>query len=467
MLGRQATIFAQIVGFELRYYVRQPSTYVYFVIFGLLGWLVAIGDAASANLRVPMNSPITVLSAMRTLSIVGLFVTLAVIADAALRDQRSKMDELIRAAPVPIGTYLLGRFAGAYIVTVILFCGALAGRVAGTTMWWIDPAVVGSFRYDAFLSALAIIALPNLFFGGALFFAAASVTRSTLATYVVLMALLAGHFATFAIGDPAMRWLASLIDPIGRFAIDEVTRYWTPAERGTRLVSFAGLLAQNRLACIAIGSALLALSIAFYRRRAPAVRVPRTVEAASRSAPTVRTRRVPVASSGGAGIWAQFMSCARQETRAILRSWSFLALLVLGVAGCIAFLVNLGESYGTPLLPMTHVVVNTLAPSALFLLLILVALFAGEIVWRERQTGVAPIIDATPVPGFVFLASKLVAIMLMVAAILVVVAAVGIAFQIAKGTRVNIDFYLVGLGLVGLQVMMIAVLATFLQTLVN
>src|SRR6188508_220297 len=106
MLGRQATIFAQIVGFELRYYVRQPSTYVYFVIFGLLGWLVAIGDAASANLRVPMNSPITVLSAMRTLSIVGLFVTLAVIADAALRDQRSKMDELIRAAPVPIGTYL-------------------------------------------------------------------------------------------------------------------------------------------------------------------------------------------------------------------------------------------------------------------------------------------------------------------------------------------------------------------------
>ena len=37
MLGRQATIFAQIVGFELRYYVRQPSTYVYFVILGLLG----------------------------------------------------------------------------------------------------------------------------------------------------------------------------------------------------------------------------------------------------------------------------------------------------------------------------------------------------------------------------------------------------------------------------------------------
>ena len=99
------------------------------------------------------------------------------------------MDELIRAAPVAIGTYLLGRFAGAFVVTVVVFCGALAGMAVGTRMWWIDPAVVGSFRYDAYLSALAIIALPNLFFAGALFFTTASVTRSMMATYVVLIAL--------------------------------------------------------------------------------------------------------------------------------------------------------------------------------------------------------------------------------------------------------------------------------------
>ena len=53
-------------------------------------------------------------------------------------------------------------------------------------------------------------------------------------------------------------------------------------------------------------------------------------------------------------------------------------------------------------------------------------------------------------------------------AILGVVTAVGIAFQLVKGTRIQLDFYLVGLFvLVGLQVMMVAVLATFLQTLVN
>jgi ABC-2 type transport system permease protein len=469
MLGRQAIMFAQIVGFELRYHMRQRSTYVYFVIFGLLGWLVAIGDAKNANVRVTLNAPIMVAWAMRNLSVLGLFIPLAILAHAALRDQRTKMDELIRATPVAIGTYLLGRFAGAFAVSVVVFCGAFAGMAVGTRMWWIDPAVVGSFRYGSYLSAMAIIALPNLFFAGALFFTTASLTRSTMATYLVLIALLVGHLASLALGDPAMRWLASLIDPIGRFAIEDVTRYWTLAERGTQFIPFTGVLALNRLVCVGIGAALLALSMALYRRRAPAGRPPRAIEAASRSATTVRTRRVPVASSGGAGIWAQFISCVRQEAGAILRSWTFLALLVLGVAGCIAVLANLGENYGTPLLPMTHVVVNTLTQACYMLLLVLVVLFSTEIVWRERQAGIAEIVDATPVPSFVFLAAKLVAVTLMLLAILAAAMAVGISYQLAKGvTRINVHFYLVNLFvLLGLQMVMIAVMATFVQALVN
>ena len=469
MFARQAATFGQIVAFELRYHLRQPSTYVYFVIFGLLGWLVAIGGIKISTARVTLNAPVTVALSMYALSIFGLFVPLAILAHAALRDQRTKMDEMIRAAPVAIGTYLLGRFAGAFIITVVVFCGAFVGLAVGTRMWWIDPAVVGSFRYDAYFSGLAIIVLPNLFFAGALFFTAASVTRSMLATYVVLIALLVAHFATLTIGDPAMRWLAGLIDPLGRFAFDDVTRYWTPSERGTRLIPFTGTLALNRLVCVGISASLLALAIALYRRRLPAGRPARAVEAAARRAVAVRTRRVPVVSSDGAGLWAQFTSCVRQETRAILRSWTFLALLVLGTAGYIFVLANLGRSYGTPLLPMTHIVVGTLTHASAAVLLVLAVLFSAEIVWREREAGIAEIVDATPVPSFVFLAAKLVAVALMVFAIIGVATAVGIAYQLSKGvTRIGLHFYFVDLfALLGLQIVMIVVLATFVQALVN
>ena len=106
---------------------------------------------------------------------------------------------------------------------------------------------------------------------------------------------------------------------------------------------------------------------------------------------------------------------------------------------------------------------------AIVLLLILVVLFGTEIVWREREAGIAEIVDATPVPSFVFLAAKLVAVTLMVLAILGVATAVGIAYQLAKGvTRIDLHFYLVNLFvLIGLQMVMIAVLATFVQALVN
>ena len=71
--------------------------------------------------------------------------------------------------------------------------------------------------------------------------------------------------------------------------------------------------------------------------------------------------------------------------------------------------------------------------------------------------------------SFVFLAAKLVAVTLMVLAILGAATAVGIAYQLAKGvTRIDFHFYLVNLFvLLSLPAVMIAVLATFVQALVN
>ena len=184
MGNRQAALFAQIVGFELRYALRQRSIYVYCVIFALLGLFHISVTAASAGVRLKANAPVLVAHGMAVLSLLSLFIPLAIIAGVALRDVRSKMDELIRATPVTVATYLLGRFIGAFIVTCLVFCGMLAGMMVGTKMWWIDASVIGPLRLETYLSALAIIGLPSLFFAGALFFATAILTRSLSATFV-------------------------------------------------------------------------------------------------------------------------------------------------------------------------------------------------------------------------------------------------------------------------------------------
>jgi ABC-2 type transport system permease protein len=470
MANRQAALFAQIVGFELRYQLRQRSIYVYCVIFALLGLLDLSARAASAGAELKANAPLLIAESMGPLGLLGLFIPLVIIAGVALRDVRSKMDELIRATPVAVATYLLGRFTGAFIVSCLVFCGMLVGMVIGTRMWWVDASVIGPLRLEAYLSALAIIGLPNLFLAGALFFAAASVTRSLSATFVMLLVVVVANFAApFALSEPSLRPFASLFDPMGGQALGDVTRYWTMSERATRLIPFEGILVWNRLLWVGIGAALLAFSVARFHSRSPAARPERIPAAAPKSSAAFRVRRLPAASYGGAGVWSQLALRMRHEVRSVLRSWSFLALLGLTALTCLGGLAMLDYAQGTQVLPLTHVVAGILAKAASFISMIAIALFSATLLWRERQTGIAAIIDATPVPSFVFLVSKLAALVVMIAAILAVATAVGISFQISKGvTRIDLHFYAVKLFvLAGLPALMIGVLSVFLQTLVN
>jgi ABC-2 type transport system permease protein len=470
MGDRQIVMFAQIVGFELRYQLRQRGIYIYCAIFALLGLFDLSVTAARAGVRLKANAPILIAHGMATLSLLGLFIPLVIIAGVALRDGRSKMDELIRATPVTVASYLLGRFTGAFIVTCLLFCGMLAGMMIGTKIWWIDASVIGTPRLEAYLSALAIIGLPNLFFAAALFFATASLTRSLSATFVMLLMIVVANFAAaFAMGEPSLRPFASLFDPMGGRALGDVTRYWTVSERATRLIPFEGVLAWNRLLWIGIGAALLAFSVARFRSRLPAARPARTPATASKPTAAFRARRLPTASYGGAGVWSQLALRTRHEARSVLRGWSFLALLVLTALTCLGGLAMLDHVEGTRVLPLTHVVADILAASASFISMIAIALFSATLLWRERQTGMAAIIDATPVPSFVLLVSKLAALALVILAILGAATAAGIAFQVTKGvTRIDPHFYAVKLFvLVGLPALMIGVLSVFLQTLLN
>src|SRR5262245_51079231 len=103
-------MFGQIVRFELRYTLRQPSTYVYLAVFMLMAVFDFCTAAARAGVQVKANSPFIIARSTGALSLFGLFVPLAIAANAALRDAQSKMDVLIRATPVGAATYLLGRF---------------------------------------------------------------------------------------------------------------------------------------------------------------------------------------------------------------------------------------------------------------------------------------------------------------------------------------------------------------------
>ena len=61
------------------------------------------------------------------------------------------------------------------------------------------------------------------------------------------------------------RVAAALIDPFGSIAMDQVTRYWTIADKNLRMVTLEGVLLWNRLLWIAIAGAMLAYTFARFK----------------------------------------------------------------------------------------------------------------------------------------------------------------------------------------------------------
>ena len=152
MLGRIAL-------FELRYQLRRPIALISFIVFAALAvGLQSVIALAGGALFV--NAPSVIAQQLGIFSIVAMFLSLAVLADVALRDAATRMDPIMRSMPVRAGWYFGARFAGAYAVACLGFLGVVLGNSLAAVMPWIPASAVGPFRPAAYIVALAVIALP-------------------------------------------------------------------------------------------------------------------------------------------------------------------------------------------------------------------------------------------------------------------------------------------------------------------
>ena len=72
--------------------------------------------------------------------------------------------------------------------------------------------------------------------------------------------------------------------------------------------------------------------------------------------------------------------------------------LLAGVAFMIVASRNLGSMFGTPTYPVTYQVIELVGGTFGLFMLIIITFYSGELVWRERDTGVHEIVDALPIP---------------------------------------------------------------------
>ncbi|HYN80167.1 MAG TPA: ABC transporter permease [Gemmatimonadaceae bacterium] len=351
-----------------------------------------------------------------------------------------------------------------------------------------DAEVVGPFRPAAYLTAYGFLALPNAFVGTAIQFAWAALGRRAIASYLgsVLLFFVA-YGGMFVVAFVVERQdLAMLLDVFGHvFMTDDLILGWTPIEKNTRLIELEGSLLRSRLLWFGIALGTLAFTHSRFRfvHHTPSpwwsriarrdVRAPTPAGSdIARSAIAVPEVRQTF---GFATRARQMLHIAWDSFCTIAKSRGGLVVLAAIAAVVVVVLPENMNNMGTPLLPRTEYVLSFLTASLTnpmtpwVVIPMLIVLYAGELVWREREAGLGEITDAAPVPEWVPFLGKFLGLGLVLVVWMALLTIAGMLVQVRMGyDKFEIGLYLkVLFGLQLPEYLLFALLALLVQGLVN
>ncbi len=466
----------EIFNFEIRYHLKQLVFYVCLVLFFLLTFGAVTSDSVTIGGsigNVHRNAPFVIMQFLLVMSVFAVFTTTAFVCNSALRDFDLGTDALFFSSPIRKSDYLIGRFSGAMVVSLLIYLGVVGGIMIGSFMPWLEKERIGAFTLTPYVYSLFVLIAPTVLLVAAIFFSVAVLTRSTMATYASAVTFLVGYIVASAIAGNNREWekTASLFDPFGLTPFDLATRYWTVAERNTRVLPLEGVFLWNRLLWVGIAIAIFAFTLWRFRfqtgsKKARKKKVtPDNQQPATGNIPS----KTPSIVTQDHAWFPQFRSTWKMELVSVLKSIPFIIILILALVNTIGGAAFADSIADTTIYPVTGVMLRTIDGSFLFFAIIIITFYAGEIVFRERQQKLNEVADAMPVPTSAIWGGKLAALYSLVVLLLFAAMLATVAVQTAKGYH-HYEFALYGKGLflqTLLPMLMMATLAFVLQVVTN
>ncbi len=379
-------------------------------------------------------------------------------------------------APIRKADYFFGRLIGAWMTLGIVFLGIVIGVVVGTHWPGVDSArIVAAPTWQSFVRPYLFVVLPNVLWLGGCFFVIAALTRQMAPIYVAGVIVLVGFLVAFnLLGDMENRTLAALIDPSGGTAIDTLTRYWSVAQKNGDEIPLQGIFLVNRAVWLGLGVVVTLLGFRAFRMQAVTTQrrsKPRLVDADASGNVATPILALPVVRlDRSARAFASMLpGLMRLYLGEILRSPRFLTIVLGGVLLVIGNTITLGNLYGTNTYPLTYKMLDVVSGLFGLFILIVTAIYTGELVWRERDSRMDDITDSTPAPTWLPFFAKLGTIFVVQFLLMVVLMVCSIGIQLAKGyTNIELAHYVFELFVIQLPgYFLIAVLALAVHTLVN
>lgn len=414
-----------IFSFETKRWFTQPSFYIYFAVFFVIGFLVmasALGyfDAFSITTtsNTYYNSPLAVNSLINGFSQLLNFIIPTIIGATVYRDYKYNVHSVLYSYPFSKRDYLAGKFLSGMLITAIISLGIGLAFILASVLPFANQDLMGPFRWWAFVQSYVLFVIPNIFFIGAIIFLLVTLTRNVYIGFIFILILLILQIVIGTLTENMDdKFIAALIEPYGEQALSYVTKYWSIEEQNVNDIPFHKAILLNRLIWVSLGIVALVIAymtFSFSQSPVSLLRKKTGERVTKENFQSVFRINLPTVTfdfSFAQNLKTAF-SLARLEFRSIVKNWVFISIVAVLFLFVAITGYTLGEEIlGTKTYPVTWKVLNGISGQFVFFGQILVFLFAGVLIQQAATHRMDLLVNSTPIPNWVLLFSKFLALL--------------------------------------------------------
>jgi hypothetical protein len=413
-----------VAAFEFRQQWREFLPWVYVTIFFFLcfGYL-ASGAVELVNERgaVPKHAPWALAHATAGVTAFGQLITAMIASTAIMRDVALRAQELLFTTRLTRPAYLAGRFAGALLVMITVYASIPVGFAVGSLASGQPATFVATLR--ALAVPVCALLLPNVLVVATLFFAVGALRRGFMSILLLGIALIAAWQTGLSLVSGGASW-GAFVDPFGNAALNAATAGWSEAERTRASIPLTPFLVLNRVLWLAL-AAVAAIAVARIYRFA--------IEAGTLAkAPIARSHTQRPASDLGSdamgaaparAVYAAFWADVRWTVKWVAHEKGFLVLALLAALNALLNTL-LRDADGQSIAEFFRV-------HSRVLLIVLATIYAGELVWRDRELRADELRDTLPLTLLLHAGGRLVGLVATLAILAALMAAASAVASIA------------------------------------
>jgi len=178
-------MFSTIFNFELKRWFKNPSFYIFLLLFFILSLLfgainfgVFDGVTAIRPTNVYANSPSALQRLVSAMSLFIYFLLPIIVGSSVYRDFRYNMHTVLFSYPFSKLDYIAGKFLSSLLVVIVITLTILLGVEAAKILPSANQDLILPFNAAAYLQIYLIYVIPNLFFVGVLIFGLVTISRN-------------------------------------------------------------------------------------------------------------------------------------------------------------------------------------------------------------------------------------------------------------------------------------------------